>query len=198
MEVGKGKIRARRLVHEDGVVAAFHIVLVIAAAIGLFFVVDNAVHLLERQVQRAGCLRHAATHHAHAAPIDGALVAALRRARAHGAVERKAAAIGHEHAVDGARRQADVGNARGRIAQRRGGGDIGPLCLGGGKQRRQKQGKGQENGKTALHARTPPFKVLPFRRTRRRRGSQAKRPCAKQGRFYPCAGAGGSGACWER
>ena len=151
VEVGKGKVHARRLVHEDGVVAALHIILVVAAAVGLFFVVGNAVHLLKGQIERAGCLRHAAAHHLRAAPVEGGLVAALRRARAHGVVEGKAAAVGHEYAVDGLRRQTDVGDARGGIAQRRGGGDIHAFRPRRHGQDRQEQRECEKNGETALH-----------------------------------------------
>ena len=151
VEVGKGKVRACRFVHEDGVVAAFHIILIVAAAVGLFCIVGNAVHLLKGQIERAGRLRHAAAHHLRAAAVEGGLVAALRRARAHGVVEGKTAAVGHEGAVDGLRRQTDVGDARGGIAQRRGGGDIDALRPRRHGQDRQEQRKREENGETALH-----------------------------------------------
>ena len=86
-DVAEGEVRTGVVVGEDGVGGGGDVVLALAASVGGLFHDGDVRHVLHRQPHGAGRLRHAAAHHLHAAPVDGALIAALRCARADEGVE---------------------------------------------------------------------------------------------------------------
>ena len=118
--VPEGEVDIVVVVGHDRVVAAVHIVAVVAVAVDRHLVKGHAAGLHCGQVNGAGHLRHAAARDHHAAAVERASIALCPRARADRVVERKQLARLQRQSVDRVDRQLNVVQSRvGHAVKRR-------------------------------------------------------------------------------